>query len=433
MIKTLLLLFLFFSFSFSKEYPEIYSQLGTPLYKSVKPLSKLLVYEDLNRACLDYTSQVEEVLSFGKKIDKADKTKTKEYLLRLRELQKEYDNTLHHINSQINIAVNQNDYKKFLTLVECNLNGILKSRVLLNKSIKYYKKNRDKKKSSYFEEKISYVKLLQEHEEQVFNESKSDSFNSSKTSTGNKKVFLEAKNAKKSIKIYLHNKNPYTITISLDAEYKGLEYEKGSAKEIVVKAKSSMEYIELRKGYDAYSYSIGYRWIIGSVDAVHDDEYLYALPYKKGDSYRVSQGFDGKQTHFGRSKYAVDFAMKIGTDICAAREGIVVRVKSNSDKNGVGREFSKYANYINIEHSDGTIAMYYHLKKGGVAVKVGQSVKRGELIGYSGNTGYSTGPHLHFGVFKASSATRTQTVPIKFITISGEVDDPKRGVFYTTK
>jgi len=433
MIKTLLFLLLLFSSLVGKEYPEIYSQLGTPLYKSLKPLLKLSAFEGLNGTCSHYISQVNEVRSFGTGLDISNKAKTKEYLLRLRELQKEYDKTLYHINIQIDAAIDKDNYKRFLTLVECDVDGILKSRIALNRSIKYYKQNRAKKKSSYFEEKINYIKLLQEHEEQVYNESKSDSFDSSKTSTGNKKVFLEAKNSKDSIKIYLHNKNFYTITMSLDAEYKGLKYDKSIAKEIVVKAKSTLEYIELHKSYDAYSYSVGYRWIIGSVDAVHDDTYLYSLPYKKGTSHRVSQGFDGKTTHFGRSKYAVDFSMKIGTEIYAARDGVVVRVKSNSDKRGVGRKFSKYANYINIEHSDGTIAMYYHLKKGGVAVKVGQSVKRGELIGYSGNTGYSTGPHLHFGVFKASSASRTQTVPIKFITLNGEVDDPKRGVFYKAK
>ncbi len=430
MIKHLLAFLLLLGVASSDEYPAIYAQLATPLYDSVKPLKKLLNVEELNQGCTDYITQVNGVLAFAKGLDKSDVEGVKEYLKKLRKLQKKYERTIYLINENVNASINDNNYKKFLRLTDCDMQGLLKSRTLLKKSIKYYKQNRKKKKSKYFEEKISYVTLLQEYEEQLFNESKSDSFNSSKVSTGNKKVFLEAKTTKESVKIYLHNKNHYTVTMRLNAEYKGLKYDKNLAKEIVIKAKSTLEYVELFKSYDAYSYSIKYSWIIGSIDAVHDDTYLYALPYEAGDSHRVSQGFNGKTTHFGRSKYAVDFSMKIGTPICAARDGVVVRSKSNSDKNGVGRKFSKYANYINVEHSDGTIAMYYHLKKGGVAVKVGQSVKRGEVIGYSGNTGYSTGPHLHFGVFKASSAKRTQTLPIKFISQSGEVDDPKRGTFY---
>ncbi len=433
MIKYFIALLLFSTSIIADEYPLMFKQLASPLYESVKPLSKLSGFDGLNQGCSDYISEVDGVLLFAKNLDEANKAEVKQYLQKLRVLQKKYEYTLSLVNENINLSINEDNYKNFLTLTECDMDGLLKSRALLNKSIKYYKKNRDKKKSKYFEEKIEFVKLLKDYQEEVYNQSKSDTFDLAKKINPNKSVYLQAKTSKKNVVIYIHNKNPYTITLNVNASYEGLDYDHGVSKEVVVKAKSTLKYITLHKAYESYSYEVSYRWIIGSVNALHDTKYLYALPYEKKTSNRVSQGFNGGTSHTGRSRYAVDFAMDIGTKICAARDGIVVRSKSNSNINGVGRKFSKYANYINIEHSDGTIAMYYHLKKDGVAVSIGEKVKRGQVIGYSGNTGYSTGPHLHFAVFKASSAKRTQTVPIKFITIDGEVDNPRVGAFYVAK
>ncbi len=433
MIRYFLVSFLLVSISLAKEYPTIYTQLANPLYDSIKPLSKLSNIADLNKSCSSYTLHVENILAFGRGVDSSDKKAVKEYLSKLRNLQKEYEYTLHVINKNISISIDEDNYKKFLKLTDCDIDGLLKSRVLLDKAIKYYTKNRSKKKSKYFEEKISFTKLLKLYQEEIYNQSIADTFSSTTTTKKSKKVYLEAKEMKGYIAIYIYNNKPFSITMSIDAKYKELDYDRDRKKSIVLKSKSKLEYIRLYTKNRAYSYSISFRWIIGSVDAVHDDRYLYQFPYKKGTKYRVSQGFNGKVTHFGRSKYAVDFAMDIGTDICAARDGKIVRIKSNSNKNGIGRAFSKYANYINIEHDDGTIAMYYHLKKDGVAVKVGERVKRGQLIGYSGNTGYSSGPHLHFGVFKASTAKRTQTLAIKFTSLKGTVDNPKVGRYYEAK
>lgn len=73
-------------------------------------------------------------------------------------------------------------------------------------------------------------------------------------------------------------------------------------------------------------------------------------------------------------------------------------MKEDSDVGGLKDEYLSQGNYVMILHSDGTEAHYWHLQKNGVTVNEGDSVKAGEIIGYSGNTGYSAFPHLHFEV-----------------------------------
>jgi len=126
--------------------------------------------------------------------------------------------------------------------------------------------------------------------------------------------------------------------------------------------------------------------------------------------------------------------MDVGTKIYAARDGVVVQTKSDSNKGGGSKEFAKYGNFVTIEHDDHTLATYYHLKQYGVVVKVGQRVSRGSFLGYSGNTGFSTGPHLHFAVFKTTAdGTSVASLPIRFVSDKGIINEPQEGKFYTAK
>lgn len=130
----------------------------------------------------------------------------------------------------------------------------------------------------------------------------------------------------------------------------------------------------------------------------HNDNYLYCLPFQEGKKYRVSQGQNGKFTHnTDKSRYAIDFKLKIGDQVHAAREGVVVRTIDKFKEHG-GSEFINKANLITILHNDGTLGSYFHLDYKGVLVSVGDKVERGQLIGYSGLTGFTRGPHLHFVV-----------------------------------
>jgi len=125
---------------------------------------------------------------------------------------------------------------------------------------------------------------------------------------------------------------------------------------------------------------------------------VYCLPFSKGNKFLVGQTLNGP-THKGANRFAIDFTMPIGTPVHAARTGRVIQVVQTFDQRGQVEEMLTQANRIVIQHDDGTLAIYAHLDKDGSTVKVGQFVKVAQLIGYSGNTGFSTGPHLHFEVF----------------------------------
>lgn len=128
----------------------------------------------------------------------------------------------------------------------------------------------------------------------------------------------------------------------------------------------------------------------------NDTSYIYWLPYMPGEKFLLVQAANSHMSH--KSELSLDFKMKKGSKICAAREGVVAEVKKDSDKGGLKDEYLSEGNHIIIHHTDGSIAQYWHLDKDGVFVKEGDSVQKGQLIGLSGNTGYTAFPHLHFQV-----------------------------------
>ena len=150
----------------------------------------------------------------------------------------------------------------------------------------------------------------------------------------------------------------------------------------------------------------------------------YKLPYPGGVSYPISRNrhcYPGK----GCSP-AYDFGLKpINRSIVAARGGLVVYIKENSSEYGRSSYYRDKGNYVKIKHDDGTIALYYHLRKNGAVVVRGQQVQRGQLLGYTGLSGQMTGPHLHFEV--KSGATRRI---VKFEDI-GSIE-PVPGRWYTS-
>lgn len=132
--------------------------------------------------------------------------------------------------------------------------------------------------------------------------------------------------------------------------------------------------------------------------------YAYAIPFQAGERRRIIQGMGGAFSHTGSNQYAVDFECPEGTPVLAARDGVVVATHAAATDHGTGPEWTAYArtNFILVAHRDGTIGQYMHLAPGGVDVRAGQRVVRGAPLGRSGNTGYSTTPHLHFQVMTAS-------------------------------
>jgi murein DD-endopeptidase MepM/ murein hydrolase activator NlpD len=143
-----------------------------------------------------------------------------------------------------------------------------------------------------------------------------------------------------------------------------------------------------------------------------DSSFVYTLPYEPGKSYLLIQAYNSKLSH--QNELALDFKMKPGTKICAARGGIVESTRKDSDIGGLKDEYFSEANHIVIVHSDGSRAYYWHLQKDGVFVNDGDTVMQGQLIGRSGNTGYSAFPHLHFEV-----AGNSGQIPTRFYTRKG--------------
>lgn len=111
--------------------------------------------------------------------------------------------------------------------------------------------------------------------------------------------------------------------------------------------------------------------------------------------------------YYSSGKYhgAVDFGVSVGTPVYAAADGIVVTSTwGGSDS---------YGYYIKIKHYNGLYTLYAHGSS--LVAKVGQEVKQGQLIMYSGNTGNSTGPHLHFEVRVAPGGYNNRVNPLNYL------------------
>jgi murein DD-endopeptidase MepM/ murein hydrolase activator NlpD len=157
------------------------------------------------------------------------------------------------------------------------------------------------------------------------------------------------------------------------------------------------------------------------------EDVVYQLPVDTKD-WRIDQGWGGRFSHQDKENfYAVDFHVEIGTPILAARDGVVMQVESNFTGAGLNREkYGARANLVRILHDDGSMAVYAHLRAAGVWVRQGQRVHAGQKIGLSGNTGYTTGPHLHFAV-EVNRGMRMESIPVRIRAPDGSMLNIPRG------
>lgn len=155
--------------------------------------------------------------------------------------------------------------------------------------------------------------------------------------------------------------------------------------------------------------------VLGSPEAQHRPEQAYRPPFAPGAEFNIGQAWGGVFSHSeAHSYHAVDIAMPIGTPIHAARAGVVMDKARWFHRSGLDRDrFAARANFIRILHDDGSMAIYAHLDYAGVSVQPGQRVERGQYIGRSGNTGFSSGPHLHFAIQK-NRDMQLVSVPFEF-------------------
>lgn len=175
---------------------------------------------------------------------------------------------------------------------------------------------------------------------------------------------------------------PFSYYLKDDILYKCFDKIKNSEKcEIKTEIKPGTD--EYKDWIDYFSDSIGYV-----------KNYAYDLPFEMGKKFKVIQGYNGNFSHTNLN--AIDFRMPKGSKVLAARSGIVVKV---IDSNRIGcpsRRCLEFGNYISILHSDKSRAEYWHIMHKGVTVKVGDKIIKGDLIAYSGSTGWSSEEHLHF-------------------------------------
>jgi murein DD-endopeptidase MepM/ murein hydrolase activator NlpD len=184
------------------------------------------------------------------------------------------------------------------------------------------------------------------------------------------------------------------------------------------------EILELARVYGAdrsrgYSFNYQTHWLFGDPQARPDPNATYRLPFANGLSLVIGQAPGGPLvTHNSPDAlYAVDIPMPEGTPIVAARSGYVIDNVRPFDTGKLDPAFLDKANYVCILHDDGTWADYAHLTHYSANLYVGTRIEAGTVIGLSGSSGYSSGPHLHFVVQK-NEAGHVVSIPFRFYTVA---------------
>jgi len=245
-------------------------------------------------------------------------------------------------------------------------------------------------------------------------------------------ICIDALDQGNEVDLRARNLGNYPITYTLSVRSRNLHSD-GPMTVTRTLAPQQSERVMTLTGADGHAeldYNYSFDWSIGDKDAAHDDNYLYALPYASGRSYRVLQGYGSRFSHTGLEEFAVDLDMPIGTAVHAARAGVVARIEESHVKGCWDNGCGDFANFVVILHSDGTTGEYYHLRYNGVLVAVGDSVAQGQKIAYSGNTGHTTMPHLHFAVYRSAEWGDTQSIPVRFQSVDGIITRPRRGARY---
>ena len=183
----------------------------------------------------------------------------------------------------------------------------------------------------------------------------------------------------------------------------------------------------------SWAYAPRYRYMPGDPSARHRPPHPYQPPFTRGRSFLITQAFNGQFSHnHPQSQYAVDIAMPEGSKVRAARAGVVMDMANDFIHGGPDIDkFLSRANMIRIVHDDGTMAVYAHLRLESAQVAPGVRVETGQWIAESGNTGFSTGPHLHF-VIQKNTGMNLISIPFEFAAEDGRGIEPKADMILTS-
>ena len=230
-----------------------------------------------------------------------------------------------------------------------------------------------------------------------------------------KEIKIYAEETKEGFRIYADNPEFCPITIRVDFGLNNMKSEAGEHPSFLLKEKSSktlLTTVSIINKYKASKFVYTYTVSLGDdKQTEYDVDYDYFLPFEKGNSFGLHQGYNGTFSH--QNENSLDFKMPVDTPITAIRDGIVIKLVENNILVCPKLECAQYNNYVIIYHSDGTFAEYTHINRNGVLVNVGDKVTKGQVIASSGNTGFSSGPHLHLMVYLQRLKTR-ETIPTKF-------------------
>jgi len=222
---------------------------------------------------------------------------------------------------------------------------------------------------------------------------------------------------------------PIEVEVSL-SEQDNVQAKPGLPRKFVILPGTSLPLFGLGalNEYQSWQYSLKYRYSLGEPLAKHSEQAIYYPPFVSYKTFRITQAFDGKFSHTDeQNKYAVDFSMPEGSEIHAARAGVVMSLDNDFFKGGIDQQaYKARANSIRVLHDDGSMGVYAHLQVERAQVYEGMRVKAGQLIAYSGNTGFSSGPHLHFSV-QVNQGMSLISVPFQFVDAKGLASEPKAG------
>jgi murein DD-endopeptidase MepM/ murein hydrolase activator NlpD len=246
-------------------------------------------------------------------------------------------------------------------------------------------------------------------------------------------VCIEGRPSAEGTTLVARNRTYGDVTLQVDADLKNLQAQPAlpQLRVLAPRSETALATLTAQTVAQGHGYALRIQYVPGDVYARHDPAALYRLPYTSGSAHRVGQSYDGAFTHQGANRFAVDFNMPLGTPILAARAGLVVDRKDDGVLGCPQARCAPDGNFVRVRHADGTLAEYAHLQHRGVAVVLGQRLAVGQLLGYSGATGYASGPHLHFAVKKPRAINAWESLPITFVSRNGAVAKPVEGETYT--
>lgn len=200
---------------------------------------------------------------------------------------------------------------------------------------------------------------------------------------------------------------------------------------VVAPARAETTAVALKPTGPRWRYGYRVRAVLGDPATAHRPGQPYAPPFAPGQRFAIGQAFDGAFSHqHPQSRHAVDIALPLGTPVRAARAGVVMEMAGDFFDGGTDPKYQTRANAVRVLHDDGTMAVYAHLQPDSMRVAPGQRVAHGAWLANSGNTGFSTGPHLHFAI-QRNTGMELISVPFEFAGADGRGIIPVAGMLLT--